>query len=395
MGLFARHFRIQIVSAELEKLLTKLLNENVEMMDIIRLDSLTVEVVIQRKQISDFLGVMRKYEVNYHIISKDGFLWKIFALRKRPVLLAGIVLFVICSLLLPERILFIHVTGNETISDTLILSEAEKMGISFGIKASDVRSEELKNQLLQKIPKLQWVGITTYGSCAVIQVEERSKPAQQITQKEMISSIIASRDGVITQMTVHRGNPICKTGQTVNAGDVLVSGYTDCGIKLKAESAQAEIFAHTIRESLIVSPLTAISRTAVKGKHTCYLIRVGKKVINLCNHSGILDGTCVKMYQEDFLTLPGGFQLPVSLIQVRYEFYECSDFNLQHDDFGWLPQSARTYVCSQMIAGEILSEDIQWNCYDEICVFVGIYSCHEMIGQVKYEEIWEKNAEDN
>ena len=366
MGLFARHFRIQIVSAELEKLLTKLLNENVEMMDIIRLDSLTVEVVIQRKQISDFLGVMRKYEVNYHIISKDGFLWKIFALRKRPVLLAGIVLFVICSLLLPERILFIHVTGNETISDTLILSEAEKMGISFGIKASDVRSEELKNQLLQKIPKLQWVGITTYGSC-----------------------------GVITQMTVHRGNPICKTGQTVNAGDVLVSGYTDCGIKLKAESAQAEIFAHTIRESLIVSPLTAISRTAVKGKHTCYLIRVGKKVINLCNHSGILDGTCVKMYQEDFLTLPGGFQLPVSLIQVRYEFYECSDFNLQHDDFGWLPQSARTYVCSQMIAGEILSEDIQWNCYDEICVFVGIYSCHEMIGQVKYEEIWEKNAEDN
>ena len=38
---------------------------------------------------------------------------------------------------------------------------------------------------------------------------------------------------------------------------------------------------------------------------------IGKKVINLCNHSGIIDESCVRMYLEDYWSFPGGFQLPV------------------------------------------------------------------------------------
>jgi len=42
-----------------------------------------------------------------------------------------------------------------------------------------------------------------------------------------------------------------------------------------------------------------------------------------------------------------------------------------------------------MIAGEILSEDIHLQRNEDVYTLMGTYSCNEMIGQVKYEEILE------
>ena len=63
--------------------------------------------------------------------------------------------------------------------------------------------------------------------------------------------------------------------------------------------------------------------------------------------------------------------------------------------FDWLPQFSRDYLKSQMIAGEILKEEIAYSVFDNACLLAGIYACHEMIGQVKNEEIMLRNAEDN
>jgi len=131
-------------------------------------------------------------------------------------------------------------------------------------------------------------------------------------------------------------------------------------------------------------------------EHTCYSLRVGKKVINLCNHSGIQGGTCVKMYSEDYWSLPGGFQLPVSVIKNSYNYYELIAPEVDIEEtYSWLPRYARGFLQDSMIAGEILNEELAWNVSDDACEVTGNYACHEMIGQVKCEEIIEQNAEDN
>ena len=118
-------------------------------------------------------------------------------------------------------------------------------------------------------------------------------------------------------------------------------------------------------------------------------------MINLCNHSGIRDATCVKMYEEDNLTLPGDFQLPISLIKISHQCYDITSAEITDDVYLWLPQYARMYLQTQMIAGEILNEDLVWNISDQICMLTGSYACQEMIGQVKSEEIVNHHAEDN
>ena len=397
MGMIDRYLRIHMISAEPENLLSKLLFADLELQDVRYIDLLTVEVRIRKNQYSRMQEVLDRAGATYHIVRKEGVLWCLQNVGKRPVLIAGALFFLLLSGILPGRIFFVRVVGNEWIPDNLILSQAESCGIGFGTKAVAVRSENVKNMLLAKLPQLQWVGITTEGSVATIQVKERSATQGDIpVQGRTVSSIVAARDGTITQMTVYRGNPLFQVGQSVKKGDVLVSGYTDCGIKLRAEQAQAEVFAYTMRENQFLAPDPTSRRETMSGEHTCIKIRIGKKVINLCNHSGILDATCVKMYSEEHWTLPGGFALPVTIIKVKHQFYHCGETeDMQETVRTWLPQFALEYVQDQMIAGKILDQKLQWDFADTGCVLYGEYDCHEMIGQVKYEEITEENAEDN
>ena len=79
----------------------------------------------------------------------------------------------------------------------------------------------MKNALLQQIPTLQWAGINTDGCVATISVREKTVQMQQDVRYPVIS-IVAVRDGYITQMTVTAGSAGCKVGQSVEKGQVLI-----------------------------------------------------------------------------------------------------------------------------------------------------------------------------
>ena len=381
---FNKYLQIRIVASEPEKTLSKLLSANIELWDIYFQDQLTVILTINNQDMTVVTNVIQNSGASCKIFQHVGVLWMLESIMKRWVLICGILLFFISVLWIPNRLF----------SENLILSALESRGIFFGTKASEIRNEEIKNYLLSTIPQLQWVGLEIDGCCAVVNVRERNKQEEILSGKLQGANIVAAKDAVITKVTVERGSQLCQVGDSVQEGNVIVSGYTDCGIKVIAEKAEAEIFGHTIEEKTFVLPIfTGRSSSSVNKLH-CYKLRIGKKVINLCNHSGISDATCVKMYLEKYWTLPGGFRLPVSIIQIRYFQPEVISVN-QENAYTWLEEFARSYMRQQMIAGEILSEATYFETYEDRYVLTGVYSCNELIGQVKYEEIIGQNAEDN
>lgn len=396
MGFTDRYLRMRVVAAEPEKVLSQLIDSNIELLDVIFLDLLTVTFQVRKQQAYAVQKIVAGCGGSCRVTGRKGIFWNLQIMWKRPVLAVGMFIFFILTSLVNDRIFFVKVQGNEFLSDRVILAEAEKYGVAFGAKASLVRSEDIKNKLLQHFPQLQWVGVTTSGAVATIQVQERSIQNELIYPQTGVSHIIASQDGVISQMTVYKGNPLFQVGQSVKTGDLLVSGYIDCGIVQIGERAQAEVFAHTFRTVDVYAPTPSCQRGECCDIHTCIMFRLGKKVINLCNHSGISDATCVKMYEEDYWTLPGGFRLPVSVIKVQTFSYGQTEAEYTWKTFEtWLSQFTRSYVSGQMIAGSILDEDLIWNVDDRLCVLKGSFACHEMIAQVKDEEIIGQNAEDN
>lgn len=384
---FDRYEWIRFTSAEPERILNKLTAESIELGDIEWVDFLTVQIKVKHVHLMPAKNLFEAESVHYQVIGKSGMLWRVFNICSRPVLLLGLFLFIFLASWLPGRVLFVEIKGNENVSEKLILQNMESCGFHIGMESSKLRSEEMKNMLLGKIPDLQWIGITTSGCVATIHVKERSFMQEKMQMESCISSIIASHDGIISEMTIYSGNPLVKVGDSIKAGDILISGYTDCGIKTIAQRSAGEVFAHTKRSYGVLTPIHAIERREKTDERVCYRLQIGKKVINFCNHSGISDSTCDKMYVEYYWPFSEDFRLPVSLVKIVSSYYDSADIEQTVESIHWVQQWAREYLLSKMIAGDILQESHILNTGDDYYEFIGTYACHEMIALEKYEEI--------
>ena len=378
----------EITSADCADVLNALTSAGVQLHDVTFIDELTVDVALSKQQLHILESVSEKRNFSVKLKHRSGLYWIGKSLIKRPILVVFFSIILFLSFYLPSRVLFLAVEGNVTVPAKQILEAAGECGIKFGARRVEVRSEMMKNALLEKMPQLQWAGINTAGCTATISVRERTIQQENKEESKGIYSIVASRDGIIQNCTVYSGNPLCSVGQAVKKGQVLVSGYLDLGIVTRGTRAEAEIRALTFRNLDAVSLHAQAERGTLTQVKTHYSIRIGKKVIKFYKDSGNLGATCAKIYLENYVRLPGGFQLPVAFITEQVYHYE----NAEQDSVStvennWLDVYAQKYLKEQMIAGQIVSAESEIIAEESVCRLKGQYACIEQIGKTRPEQL--------
>ena len=395
MGLFrslSGSVQVEWVSADPASALCIIRDAGIELRNIEQSDGLTLSFDINRWDMRKLRAISKRRGDSLRLLKKDGLFWSLRDLYKRPVLLLGMTLLFLTAILAPSRVLFVRVEGNKSVPTRLILEEAANCGITMGASLRSVRSERVKNNLLSKIDTLQWAGINTYGCVAVISVTERAQePQEQETQA--VSSIIARRDGVILSIVTQQGTALCKPGDAVVAGQKLISGYTDCGICIQATQAKGEILALTEHEITAIAPSTFQYRGEVMKQKRNLALIIGKKRINFYKGSGILDTSCVRINLEWYVTLPGGFVLPIGFTCdsfMEYKTYDDIDPDLENT----LTSFAQAYVLQQTAAGQIVTSTVSVEELGGLWVMQGHYACRELLGITRIEEKLEEYGKD-
>lgn len=380
---FGGMVKVKIISADPAGFLRAIEPHGIELQNIHGDGGLELCFTVRRRDLLRLRKLAEHRGEEILVIQQIGVYYSLRGLYKRPVLVFGMLLLFCLSLWVPSRVFFIQVEGNNRVYTQQILEEASQCGIYFGASRKAVRSEQVKNALLERMPQLHWAGVNTYGCVAVITVEETEIP-QQNTQAN-ISSIIATRDGIIRSFTVHKGTAVCGIGQSVQAGDVLISGFTNYGSFIRGTAATGEVFADTIHKMIGFMPTDCLVRTLKTGSMQNFGLIIGKNRINFNNSSGISHTGCVKIYSEQYITLPGGFVLPLAIYHEKWDTYQTASAVSEEAD-SRLRCSIQSYLLSQMIGGQILSVSEVVTEGNVICRIDGIYVCCEMIGVSRIEE---------
>ena len=383
-GYHLRRTKVKISAADIPGLLTKISNQGLSLFDVKFTDEIDAEVSVMVRDLPKLFNEIKLSGGTCETIKPALSKSILQVLSKRIVLSLGLLMMIMLTVLLPNRILFVKVTGNSTVPEKLILTKAEEGGITIGSIRKVIRNEEIKNYLLSNIPQLQWVGVNTKGCVAEISVREKTDKMQEQDTVGTVSNIIANQDGIIISKTILQGTGVCEVGQAVLEGQLLVSGYTDCGNVLKATNAEAEILAKTKRELCVVAPSVYKTRNSLVSHQKRFSLLIGKKLIKLYKDSGICSGSCAKIYKRDCMQLPGGFSVPVCLITEYISCYQTKPFGQK--DFGWIEEFSDSYLKSQMAAGQIIEVSKTLSSSEALIYLYGQYECIEMIGQRIFEE---------
>ncbi len=219
---FKGYLLIKVSGFSVERFINLAMHRNIYLSDIKYSNSyVTMKVSIEGFRL--LKPIAKKTKCNIKILKKCGLPFLMHRYRKRKILLAGVVFFLISIYILSTRIWLINVEGLERVykDDLMLFVKNEGLYISSG--RNNIDKEKIKEDILNNFDDIAWVNINIKGTKATISVKET------ITKKELEvddtpSNIIAKKDGIIEQIVVKTGSAVVKPYDVVKKGDILIQG---------------------------------------------------------------------------------------------------------------------------------------------------------------------------
>lgn len=207
------------------------------------------EMYMTVKGFRELRPILRKTRTRITILERYGVPFFFHKYRERKMFFVGV--FLCCSLIfvLSKFIWNIEIEGNQTITDDVLIEYLETKQVYHGMKISDVKCEEIVTNIRKQFDDIIWVSASLEGCNLIIAVKENTDTFQVSQTEEEPADIIATANGVITEIITRSGVPCVNEGDSVMAGDLLVSGTVevknDAGevIREDYKEADADIYA--------------------------------------------------------------------------------------------------------------------------------------------------------
>ncbi len=322
---------IRAVGAEPAKLLTKLAEEKIEFWDTVPVDECTVTFRVGRKNAERVAALSSRCCCEMETIRKRGLPEDFQKLKRRRVLL--VLPAVLFALLLWSSFYVwrIEITGNETVPATEILNALEESGVTIGSFWPNFTSDNIRSEVLVKIPKLKWLSVSVSGSCAHVVVREGTKEAMPVDEKKAVK-LVATMPGYIEEMQVLCGCAKFQKGQAALTGETLVDGIVpDINGGTRVVHAEGGVIAETFEELTAEMPLTLQKKTPAGHERTRFALLFGEKRINFYAGSRIFDANCDTIIKVHKLGIEGLFELPVSIVTETEQRYVLTETQAPED----------------------------------------------------------------
>lgn len=238
-------------------------------------------------------------------------------LRRRKALIAALGACLLTLTVSRAFIWRVEIADTAGLSESVVRETLRECGVDVGRRWLGLSQDLTRNALLRRLPELRWATVNIRGGTAEILLRPaREKPP--IENEGECADIVAVRGGYITQVRALRGAAVVKPGQTVLAGDVLISGeavgrYESHG----AARAIGTVQARTWYEMTAAAPLEECKTEQGPCICTRWALIFGKRRINFYKGCSICPPGCAKMTEETQAAVKGLFSLPLRIVREK------------------------------------------------------------------------------
>ncbi len=211
---------IKVKGAGLEVFLNKAASEGIALWDTERLGAGMLVASVRAADFRRVRAVCRSQGWKVGLAAKVGLPFLLSAVLRRKALLAGAALSAAAVWVASSYVWFVHVDAYPGAPREQILAVAASHGLRPGSLKNQVDPERVQTALLLEIDELSWAAVSVEGTRAVIRAAERVGAPLFLP-----GDLIARKDGIIEEIVAFEGIQVVHPGDTVKAGEVLISGF--------------------------------------------------------------------------------------------------------------------------------------------------------------------------
>lgn len=184
----------------------------------------TYEFYMTLKDFRSSKGLVRKAKVRLRIVKRLGLPFFLYKNRKRKFMFGGFVLFFLLLYGLSLFIWDISYDGNYRFTDDVLSNYLESRDIRCGMYKGTISCDEIESGIRNQFPEITWVSARVSGTRLLVKIKE-NEVLSAIPQTDTAPcDLVASCDGTVTKMIVRSGIAQVKIGDTVEKGQLLISG---------------------------------------------------------------------------------------------------------------------------------------------------------------------------
>ncbi len=223
-------------------------------------------------------------------------------------LAVALLLYIVTSLFVWD----IRVSGNEKISDAIILDELSDVGFDVGSRWSSLSLGKVEGEMLELSDNIGWININRRGGVAYVTVKEKTVHK---TEEENVSysNIVAGCDCVIEEITVRSGIACVAKGDTVKRGDLLISGIIPGELGGGFVRADGDIYGRVTEEITVEVQRNETVVSYGKEELIAQKIKIFKFRVNIFKKYRKIDNTCAIIEDVKECTLFGIYRIPITL----------------------------------------------------------------------------------
>ena len=180
--------------------------------------------------------LLKKTGTRASVLQRYGLPFFVPKLKRRKIFAIGLLVCLVFWMVTARFIWDIEIEGNYSLTEDILMDYLNNQNVHTAMKKSDLQIEELERNLREEYDIITWVSLRIDGTTLVIQIRENEMPEydysggnkqaadNQDTDMDGGKDIVALRDGVIVYMITRKGIPQVTIGDTVEKGQILVSG---------------------------------------------------------------------------------------------------------------------------------------------------------------------------
>jgi similar to stage IV sporulation protein len=260
-----------------ERLLNILWNENVNVINIKRIDVATIRISIDYNDYDILVEAVRNLNGKSKIVSKTGILFIVGKLKSKLFLAIGGMVFLTILLYLSTYVWSIEINTKKNVSPYELRQQLYSIGIKPGISKDEIDVKDIEKQLENMNSEILWLRARIEGSTLKIFIEEKVNPPE--IKEGKYGNLVAKMDGEVSRVYAFSGRSSVHIGDMVKVGDVVIEGINGKEEDPYQVVPDGVVMANTFYEKSMTTKIegTELKRSGEKDSDI-YIKILGKKI---------------------------------------------------------------------------------------------------------------------